>query len=134
MEYEFLEHTADVRFRAYGKTLEEVFVNSALALKKILYSRKIGKKFSRKIEVKGKNFERLMYNFLEELLFLFDSENFLFSSIKNIKVGKNSLSCEVIGDSSENYSIDSHIKAVTYNDMKLERTRKGFTFEITVDV
>ena len=31
-QYEYLEHTADVKFLAYGKTLEEVFENAALAM------------------------------------------------------------------------------------------------------
>ncbi|MBW3022298.1 archease, partial [Candidatus Woesearchaeota archaeon] len=29
MKYEFLEHTADVKFRAYGKTLVEAFTAAA---------------------------------------------------------------------------------------------------------
>ncbi len=27
MKYEFLEHTADIKFRAYGATMEEAFAN-----------------------------------------------------------------------------------------------------------
>jgi SHS2 domain-containing protein len=30
-EIRFLEHTADTKFRAYGKNLNEVFENAALA-------------------------------------------------------------------------------------------------------
>ena len=32
MKYKFLEHTADIMFEAYGKTLNELFENSALAI------------------------------------------------------------------------------------------------------
>ncbi len=31
-EYEYLEHTADIKYLAYGKNLEEVFENAALAM------------------------------------------------------------------------------------------------------
>jgi archease family protein len=30
--FEYLEHTADIKFRSYGRTLEEVFSNAAKAL------------------------------------------------------------------------------------------------------
>ena len=36
MKYKFLEHTADVKFRAYGNGLEEAFSNAALALKQTI--------------------------------------------------------------------------------------------------
>jgi SHS2 domain-containing protein len=31
MDYEYLEHTADAQFIAYGQTLDEAFVNAARA-------------------------------------------------------------------------------------------------------
>ncbi|RLG11686.1 archease, partial [Candidatus Pacearchaeota archaeon] len=35
-KYKFLEHTADIKFQAFGDSIEEVFKNSALALKEII--------------------------------------------------------------------------------------------------
>ena len=34
-KYKFFDHTADVLFEAYGKTLSELFTNAALALQEI---------------------------------------------------------------------------------------------------
>ena len=36
MKYKFFPHTADTLFEAYGRTLEEVFENSALAVESIM--------------------------------------------------------------------------------------------------
>jgi len=36
MKFKFLEHTADIKFKASGKDIEEVFDNSALALKEVI--------------------------------------------------------------------------------------------------
>ena len=36
MKHKFLPHTADVKFRAYGKSLEEAFSNAALALTEVI--------------------------------------------------------------------------------------------------
>lgn len=33
MRFKFLEHTADVKFQAFGEDIEKLFENSALALK-----------------------------------------------------------------------------------------------------
>ncbi|RZD31065.1 archease, partial [Candidatus Parvarchaeota archaeon] len=35
-KYEFFEHTADVKFKSYGGSLNEVFENCALAVSKII--------------------------------------------------------------------------------------------------
>ena len=85
MSYEFLEHTADVKFRAEGAGLNEMFISAAEALSEtirgdIMILEQSEKSFS----VEGKNMEGLLYNFLEEFLFLLDAEDFLVSRIKSL--------------------------------------------------
>ena len=41
MKYKFLKHTADIKFQAFGKNIEDVFENSALALKESICEKKI---------------------------------------------------------------------------------------------
>ena len=72
MKFKILEHTADAKFLAYGKTIEEAFENSALALISLMTKDKIKEKVKKKIKVNGKNIEQLLYNFLEEFLILMD--------------------------------------------------------------
>jgi len=91
MKFKFLPHTADRKFQAFGKTIEEVFKNSALALFKTIYDEKISEKKKFKIYAKGKDLENLMYNFLEEFLVLIDSKNFLPAKIINFKLNKKTL-------------------------------------------
>ena len=82
----FLEHTADVKFKAFGKSLEEVFENSALAMINSQYKGKVKSVKSKKVNAKGKDVESLMYNFLEEILILLE-EGFIVSKIK-VKIKK----------------------------------------------
>ena len=65
----FLPHTADVKFQAYGKTLEESFKNSALATAKAMFKGKVKEKTRKKIKAKGNDFENLLYNFLDEIVY-----------------------------------------------------------------
>ena len=76
-KFKFLEHTADIKFQAFGKTMEEVFSNSALAMTNAMFDGKVKSNVSKKIKVNGKDNERLLFEFLEELLVLLDSEDFI---------------------------------------------------------
>ncbi len=136
MKHKFISHTADIKFRAYGRSLEEVFSNSAYALVKFLVSGKIKEVKKKKIKVSGRDLQSLMYNFLEEILFLIDSENFFVSKILKIKIDKRNfaLSCEVLGDSGENYNVESHIKAVTYNEMFVRKSRGKWVAQVVLDI
>lgn len=136
MKYKFLEHTADIKFQAFGKNLDKVFKNCALALFESLYKGKIKPKIKKKFSVEGEDLENLLYNFLEEFLFLLDSEEFLGTKISKLKINKekNSLSCEVAGDSAKNYKGVDHIKAVTYNDMSVKAARGGWVAQVVLDV
>ena len=63
MKFKFLSHTADIKFRAFGNSLKEVFENSALALFNAIYSGKIKEEQKFKIKVQGHDLESLLYNF-----------------------------------------------------------------------
>jgi len=136
MKFKFLPHTADRKFQAFGKTIEEVFKNSALALFKTIYDEKISEKKKFKIYAKGKDLENLMYNFLEEFLVLIDSKNFLPAKIINFKLNKKTLKikAEVVGDDAENYNISEHVKAITYNEMFIKKIKNKFVSQIVLDI
>ena len=139
MRFKFLEHTADVKFRAFGKTLEETFANSALAMFNSMFNGKIKEKIKERIKVNGKDLESLQYNFLEELLILFDSKEFFLAKVKNIKINqyKNKeykLEAEVSGDKAENYKLIHDVKAVTYNEMFIKKEKDNYVAQVVVDV
>jgi len=135
-KFKFLEHTADVKFQAFGKTIEEAFENSALAMFNVLHKGKIKSKKKFKINVKGRDFESLLYNFLEEFLVLFDSENFFLSKIDKIKIDKKNfkLRAEVSGDDTKNYSMSTYVKAVTYNEMFVRKQKDKWVVQVVIDI
>ncbi|MCR4327801.1 MAG: archease [Nanoarchaeota archaeon] len=136
MRFKFFPHTADIKFRSYGETLEEAFENSAYALFSSICEDKVKEKKNVKISVSGNDLSSLLYNFLEELLFLVDSKDFLLSKIKGLKINKKSfkLNCEATGDSGKNYEVYSHIKAVTYNEMFIRKVKDKWIIQIVLDV
>ena len=135
MKYKFLEHTADVKFQAFGKNIEEVFENSALALKEAICGKKKIKSTKEKvIKIKGKDFESLMYKFLEEILYLLDSSNFLISKIKEIKIKDFTLKAILSGDNTKNYWFTNNVKAVTYNEMFIKKKGSKWISQVVLDV
>ena len=78
----------------------------------------------------------MLYNFLEELLFLFDSEKFFLANIKGIKIDKKNLKldAEVFGDYAENYEIHLDVKAITYNEMFVKEKKDKWISQVVLDV
>jgi len=133
--FEFLEHTADAKFRAYGKTLEQAFSNAAIAMSSIIYPpEKVKPKIKKEINISGNDYYSLLYNFLEELLFLLDSEEFILSKIENLKIKNNNLSAVLFGDKASNYNVEGYVKAVTYNEMEIKKTKDKFIVQVVVDL
>ena len=138
-KYEFLDHTADVKFLAYGKTLEEAFANAALASYDVMTDVKKVKPVEEKtIKVTSKNKQALLYDFLEELIVLTDVEGFILSKVKDIKIKENKgnfeLKATILGDNGDNYDVHSYIKAVTYSDMFIKETPTQTTIQVVHDI
>jgi SHS2 domain-containing protein len=137
--YEILPHTADGKFRAYGRTLEEAFANAALALASLMWDwKKIEPKIKHRVAVRGKDREQLLVNFLGEIVYLLDTRKFLLAGLDRPAIRESgggwSLQAVLSGDAlSDRYDIFGDVKAVTYNDMKIEECG-GFTLQVVVDV
>jgi SHS2 domain-containing protein len=136
MKYEFLPHTADVKFRAYGKTIEEAFSNAALALTKVITDPdKVEPKVEKIIEIESEDEKALLYDFLEQFLILLDSDNFLLNSVKKIKIEGNKLKAIIVGDTKlEKYETETHIKAVTYQEMEIKKEEGKYMLQVVLDL
>lgn len=138
MRYKFLSHTADIKFRAFGESVEKVFENSALALAESISQEKINSCEVFEIEVEGKDLENLLYNFLEEFLVFFDSDNFILSKVNSLSIeeldSSYSLNAEVWGDDVSKYEASDHIKAITYNDMFVKKEGSYWISQVVLDV
>lgn len=134
MKFKFFEHTADIKFRAFGQTLNEVFRNSALAFSNSMTEEKVKEKIVKKIKVSGRDKEALLYNFLEELAYLVDAKDFIISKVKKISIKENKLEAELVGDKLKGYDIKVHIKAVTYNEMFVKKIKDKFVAQVVLDI
>lgn len=136
MAYKFLEHTADIKFIAKNKNLEGLFLDAIEAIIFIVKENQVIKEnIKAPIKIRENSIEKLLHNFLEEVIFLLDSKNFVISKVEKLKINEKdfSLSCVFSGDNILNYEISNGIKAITYNSLKLEHD-KEWLFECVVDI
>jgi len=139
MKFKYIEEVAiaDIAFEGYGKDLNELFENCALAVfDSSADIKKIDKKVKKKIELKNSNVENLLYDFLSEILFLKDSESLIFKENKVKIIGKYKLTAVLYG---ENIDIDKHelkndVKAITLHEFKIEKLQKGYKARIILDI
>lgn len=137
-QYNYLPHTADVKFEAFGITLRDLFRNSALAMCNAMYeTKKVEEKESARIELQAQNTEQLLHKFLEEILFQIDTKQLLFREFRLVIDEKhNSLSCELSGESinAEKHTIKSQVKAVTWHQFELKKNGKEWKATVLLDV
>ena len=140
-KFEFLEHTADLEFASYGKTLDECFENSARAFfTAVLNPDSIEIKKKRKIKLSAQDLETLLHDWLSELLFLFEVEFLVFKEFK-VKIKKlddrgYELSAEVSGEelNLEKHAIEAEIKAVTYHNLLVEKKNNFWSARVLCDI
>jgi len=148
MRYEYLKHTADLKVKAYGKTLEEAFANVVIGgFDFLIDTSKVKKNIEKSISVSAKRIESLLYDFINEILFLLDTEGFLIAGFKDFKIkedkvkegkGKEginfSLQCTALGDNYKNYKVKGDIKAITYSEMEIKKEKDGFVVIAVFDI
>ncbi len=133
--YEFLSHTADLKVRAWGMSLAATFGACADGLREAMCGdMRAAARIRRSIRVEGRDHEALLYNFVEEFLYLLDAEGFIFSKVDGIDISEDALTAEVAGDSAMNYEFANAVKAVTYSEMIVRDEGERWVAEFVLDV
>jgi SHS2 domain-containing protein len=118
MQYEFLEHPADIKIRASGKDLPEVFINSALGMMDFIYGGdRVKIDAVEIIEVAGEDNESLLVNWLAEILAVSSVQRHKFISYKIKEFSTRKIIAEISGGPA---IAQDEIKAVTYHDLELK--------------
>ncbi len=145
--YTFLDHPADVGFVVCGKDLPGLFTNAALALCDY------GWKLSRvklaeaiRLRMRAATLEDLLFSWLSEVLFLSDAEGWVFKQVaaeqvNQIPSGRQGESLwEATGVArGEKFKEGRHqartyIKAVTYHQLAVRKSRSGWQAQVFLDV
>jgi SHS2 domain-containing protein len=139
-KFEYLEHTADAKFIAYGMTLKESFENAALAMMNVMVDTDAVKSVqSEKVELRSHDLDALLFDWLSEVLFVFEVENMVFNGFVIDTLDQRGdefhLIARLMGEPIDLsvHKFGTEVKAATYNDMSIQETDSGWTVQATVD-
>jgi len=123
-KYEILEHKADLKIRAFGKTKEELFLNMLEGMAESQKPEiKSKKRIKREIKIKSTDLLTLLVDFLGEALYLSQVNNEAYFEVEFKKFSETKLEGKLIGQQVERFGED--IKAVTYHGLEVKQNETG---------
>lgn len=135
--FELIEHTADIGVRAFGSSELEVFENAAAGMFSLIADPELVEcrdEFDVRAEADDR--EALLVEWLNELLYLHESQDLLLKRFEVKKLGETELEARVCGEPIDRgrHELMRDIKAATYHMLKLKESSKGWTTEVIFDV
>ena len=141
--YEIINHTADVGIKVYGKDLENLFLNAARAMfevmieetkRKSIFQKEEQKKFL--VNKRASGIEDVFVAWLSELLYLFSAEGLIMDRADIQRLDSECIQAEVTGRifNPDFCRVKTEIKAVTFHELEIEQTDKGYQAQVIFDV
>jgi SHS2 domain-containing protein len=130
---EEIEHTADWAIRVRAKELSSLFEQAAKGMTDLIGQVQDNTSLiPRPITIQAADLETLLVSWLEELLFILETENLMLSS-SSVQLPSETQLLATIGlqPVEERWK---EIKAVTYHDLEVRETNEGFEVTIVFDV
>lgn len=135
--YETFEHTADLGLRIRAADLDTLFVEAARCLFSAVVEDLDSVRPEQRVDVQldGEEREYLLFDWLNELLYRFDTEHLLFSGFE-VHVTETGLTGSAWGEllDRERHALSHEVKAITYHGLRVERTSDDWLAEIIVDI
>ena len=135
--FEILDHTADIGVIVYGENLKALFENAGKAFFHLITDlKKVRCRIEKKVVIEGESLERLMVDWLSELLYLHDVESLLFKEFKIESVGKGGLKATARGEPFEEgvHAIKTEVKAVTYHQIEVRQEKGRWRAQVIFDL
>jgi SHS2 domain-containing protein len=137
MDFEFLDHPADIGFRARGGTLEQLFENCAHALIAIILDpSEIHGGEQAILTAEGSDRESLLVNWLNEVLYYVDTKRLAFESFSVEFLSPQQIRAAARFEMRDplRHPVRLSVKAVTYHQLRLSNVRDEWIAEVYVDV
>ena len=127
-QYEYIDHTADVGLRAYGMRLDELFQNAALGLTNLITDeKKIKETIIKNIRIIEPSIDSLLVSWLNELIYIFDTESILFRRFEVSELDSSRLRARGYGEKvdSSRHRLKTGVKAATYHMLSVNQDEDG---------
>jgi len=139
--FKFHEHTADITIECWAPTLEEAFEQAALAsFEVILDTTTVKPNESVEISVDGIDMKELLVEWVGRLISLIDIDSQFYSRFKVHEISEVSTGFRLKGSAfGEQIDLQRHdarteVKAMTYADMRIDRSPERTSLWFTLDL
>ncbi len=135
--YRPLPHTADLGWRIFGRSKEELFENAARALISTLTDRRYLRiKETREVALEAPDQEALLVDWLNYLLYLFDVDGFLGRDFQVIRLTPRRLEARARGESFDpaRHPEKTAVKAATYHHLAITPRDGGWQATVILDL
>jgi SHS2 domain-containing protein len=135
-DFEILNHTADVGIIAYGADMSQAFANAARALFSLITDLDdVEEVVHRDVELTSTDEESLLVEWLNELIYQFDTEGIIFKRFDIIKLNSTRLKARGYGEKVDKskHKIKIGVKAATYHMLKVDKGN-GCKVQVLFDI
>ena len=141
--YSLLDHTADMGIVATGDDLPTAFASAAEGMFAWMVDLdSVEEREERSVEATGRDVEALLVDFLNELLFLFETHGFLFKRIEVRELGSSEeeagwhrLTAVVFGErlDPQRHQLRGSIKSATYHMLQVQQGTTESRVQVILD-
>ena len=135
-DFEILDHTADVGIIAYGADLSQAFANAAKALFSLITELDdVEEVVYRDIGLTASDEESLLVEWLNELVYQFDTEGIIFKRFDIIQLDNTQLKARGYGEKVDRskHKLKTGVKAATYHMLKVDKN-DGCRVQVLFDI
>jgi SHS2 domain-containing protein len=135
--FEIFALTADKGIRAWGPDLGGVFVQAACGLWSLMVEPgTVRRERMIPVEVKAADRETLLVAWLNEILYLYETREFVMADCAIRTLTDTALTAEMWGEPVDRarHPMVGHVKAVTYHLLQVRPTSEGWEGQVVVDV
>jgi SHS2 domain-containing protein len=135
--HETFDHTADLGLRIVAADLNTLFAEAGLALESVLVEDLAAVAPLRPVDIRlpADELEYLLFDWLKALLYHFEVDKLLFSRF-DVKVSDAGLEATAWGEEldRDRHELSHEVKAITYHELKVQKSGDGWLAEVIVDI
>ena len=135
--FEIIDHTADIGIRAFGRDEKTAFENAAAGMFSLITDLEDVEELNEyPIEVESEDRETLLVEWLNELLYVYESSEVLLRSFRITDMEETRLRGIALGEPVDRsrHRLKTDIKAATYYMLRVQQTQEDWQAEVIFDV
>ena len=134
--FQFIDHTADAGILVKAETLEGLFETAALGFSELVTRvDSLNCLIQRQFRLQEEDIETLLVSWLQELLYLLDTEDLIFGRFQ-VHLKDLELEATAWGEvfNPEIHTMKTEVKAITYHQLEVAEDDQGWKAQVIFDI